>query len=189
MDNFVFNLNMQTGFENSTDRKNALLKAKADKSISEEKIVELCQMYFSKDKISIEDCLEIIGEDSITLDMIKTKKIAELRSACNSAILAGFESTAFDGVTPKMYDCEMTDQARISGLVSIAQLRLLSMSDEPLYWKASGELECYEWQPQQILMLGLDLKKHIETKTDKFYELRIQVNSAESIEAISQIEW
>lgn len=188
MDNF-FNLNMQTGFENSTDRKNALLKAKADKSISEEKIVELCQMYFSKDKISIEDCLEIIGEDSITLDMIKAKKIAELRSACSSAILAGFESTAFDGVTPKMYDCEMTDQARISGLVSIAQLRLMNVSAEPLRWKASGEMECYEWLPEQILMLGLALKNHIEVNTDKFYTLRIQTNEAETIEAINNIVW
>jgi hypothetical protein len=109
---------------------------------------------------------------------------------CAKHILSGFMSKAFDGETEKHYDCELTDQSRISGLVSIAQLRIAGLSTEILKWKATGELECYEWTPEQILDLGLDLKRHIQDVTDRFYALRIHALAPDrTIEELEAITW
>jgi hypothetical protein len=122
------------------------------------------------------------------LDDVKQAKIQELSTACNLDILSGFLSSAYQN-TENHYDCEYTDQSRIAGLVSIAQLRLMSLSDETISYKASGELSCYEWLPQEIMQLGLDLKRHIESKTNKFYRLRIQVLDCSDESQINAISW
>lgn len=119
---------------------------------------------------------------------MKQNKILELSQACNAAILSGFISSAYQNIE-KHYDCDYTDQSRIAGLVSIAQLRLMSSSDETISYKASGELSCYEWLPQEIIQLGLDLKRHIESKTNKFYRLRIQVLDCSDESQINAISW
>jgi hypothetical protein len=125
----------------------------------------------------------------IDLDVVKANKIAELTDICNKTILKGFSSKAFDGTTDKFYTADYNDQARMAGLVSIAQLVLAGLSTEPLRWKASDELECYVWTPQSILALGLDLKKHVEANTNKFYELRIQVLNATDENTINSVVW
>ncbi len=125
-----------------------------------------------------------------SIEEIRTRVIEDMNQECAKHILSGFNSKAFDGVTEKHYDCEMTDQARISGLVSIAQLRIAGLSTEILKWKATGELECYEWTPEQMLVLGLDLKRHIQDVTDRFYALRIYALAPErTIEELEAITW
>lgn len=129
-------------------------------------------------------------DDSLkSLDEVKSEQIAILNQICRQSILSGFRSKAFDGVTEKHYDCEMTDQSRITGLVNVAQMRIQGLTNEILKWKASEELECYEWDIQQILTLGLDMKKHIEENTDKFYGLRKQILVAETKEAVRNYSW
>ncbi len=124
------------------------------------------------------------------IEEIRIKAIETMNQECAKHILSGFGSTAFDGKTEKHYDCEMTDQARISGLVSIAQLRIAGLSTEILKWKATGELECYEWTPEQMLVLGLDLKRHIQDVTDRFYVLRMYALAPErTIEELEAITW
>jgi hypothetical protein len=127
------------------------------------------------------------GEWVYDIETFKQNKIQELSDACTDDIFHGLCSKAYDGVNEKHYDCEFTDQSRIAGLVSIAQMRVLGFSDEPLKWKAHGELVCYEWTPQSILMLGIDVKKHIESRTDKFYILREQVINSLSKDEIESI--
>ncbi len=119
----------------------------------------------------------------------RVRIIESMNKECERRIITGFMSKAFDG-TEKHYDCELTDQARISGLVSIAQLRLAGLSEEILTWKASGELECYEWTPKQVLDLGLDLKRHIQDITDRFYALRVYaLNPGRTLDELEAITW
>ena len=126
----------------------------------------------------------------IDIEQLRTSAIQAMSSECQSRILAGFTSAAFDGVTEKQYDSEMTDQSRIGGLVSIAQLRLSGVSTEPIKWKANGELSCYEWLPESMLFLGLDLKRHIESLTDRFYDLRVwALDSVRTIEELKAWSW
>jgi hypothetical protein len=130
---------------------------------------------------------EYLEEINNMLDKVKNDKILELSALCTNDILSGFSSEAKDG--EKLYDCELTDQSRISGLVQVAQLKLLNIIDEPIQWKAKGELTCYDFTPAEMLKLGVDLKRHIENKTNKFYQLRLQILNSSNIQEIKNIKW
>jgi len=123
----------------------------------------------------------------VSLDMLKEIKINEFSTECQNDIMIGFLSEAKD--CEKLYDCEITDQTRISGLVQLAQLKLLGIIDEPIKWKAKNEPSCYEFTPAEILQLGVDLKKHIENVTDKFYSLRTQILNCSSEDELDLIKW
>lgn len=129
----------------------------------------------------------IIG---VCLDNIKQQKINEMNLACQNAIISTFQSTAFDGVTMEDYACELTDQSRINGLVAIAQLRLANLTTEPInYYKNKEAIKCTEWQPKNMLDLGLDLKRHIEKNTNHYEDLKIYINSLNSIEEVQKVTW
>ncbi|WP_333860813.1 DUF4376 domain-containing protein [Clostridium sp.] len=126
----------------------------------------------------------------LTLDEIKQNKINEMNTACQNAIINTFQSTAFDRTTIEDYSCELTDQSRINGLVTIAQLRLSNLTTEPInYYKNKEADKCTEWQPKNMLDLGLDLKRHIEKNTNKYEDLKIYINSLNSIEEVQKITW
>jgi hypothetical protein len=117
----------------------------------------------------------------------KTSKTEELRTICNQTILSGFYSNCL-GVS-KHFDCDYTDQSTIQGLVIAALLKQQGLTNEIIKWKSTGEPECYEFTVEQILTLGIDMKKHIETNIDKFNTLRISVNNATTTNEISAIIW
>lgn len=80
-----------------------------------------------------------------TLDDIKQQKRDEMNLACQNAIINTFQSTAFNGTTVEDYSCELTDQSRINGLVTIAQLRLANLTTEPInYYKNKEVIKCTE---------------------------------------------
>jgi hypothetical protein len=124
-----------------------------------------------------------------TLEEVQAGKIRELSFICSREITKEFISTAFDGVTPVLYDCELTDQSRVNGLVSIAQLRLSGLTDEPLKWKNAEQEACVEWTPEQILALGLDMKRHIEGNIERYDNLKIYVKSLSSIDEVKAVTW
>jgi hypothetical protein len=88
------------------------------------------------------------------------------------------------------YDCKITDQSRINGLVNVAQLVLGGFSNEPIAWKNSNEIQCVPWTPQQMLALGLDLKRHVEKQTDKYEAFKVYImNDLRTKEEIENISW
>ncbi|AKA69816.1 hypothetical protein [Clostridium scatologenes] len=110
--------------------------------------------------------------------------------ACQNSIVNTFKSNAFDGETIEDYDCQLTDQSRINGLVTIAQLRLVNLTTEPInYYKNKEAIKCTEWQSQNMLALGLDLKRHIEKNTNRYEDLKIYINSLNSIEEVQKVIW
>jgi uncharacterized protein YutD len=99
--------------------------------------------------------------------------IETARIECNKRILSGFDSDCL-GVT-KHFDCDYTDQSTIQGLVITAMLGLQGLTTEKCEWKASGELECYEFTYEQIIILGTDMKTHIQTNINQFNTERMEI--------------
>ena len=125
----------------------------------------------------------------VTLDQAKTAQINILNQACQNTIINTFQSAAFDGKTMQPYDCQITDQSRINGLVTIAQLRLANLTTEPIKWKNSNEPICIEWSPMQMLELGLDLKRHVERCTDRYEVLKVYINKLTTVEEVQKVTW
>lgn len=129
-------------------------------------------------------------ENTLPLNVTKQQKINEMNATCQSAILNTFESNAFDGKAMQSYSCELTDQSRINGLVTIAQLRLANLTTEPInYYQNKDAIKCIEWQPQNMLNLGLDLKRHIEKNTDHYEDLKVYINSLTTVEEVQKVTW
>lgn len=124
-----------------------------------------------------------------SLEEVKALKIQQMNDICQQEITKGFMSAAFDGVTPLLYDSKITDQSRINGLVAIAQLRLMGLSAEPIKWKNANQAVCEEWQPEQMLQLGLDLKRHIEANIETYDNLKVYIGGLEDIEAVNNVSW
>lgn len=110
-----------------------------------------------------------------TTDDIKANKIAKANQECNARITAGFMSSCLG--EPKMFDCEMTDQATIQGLAITAIMGLQNLTPEETHWKAKGELECYKFEYPQILQLATDMKKHIEDNVNQFNSERLAIKN------------
>jgi hypothetical protein len=124
-----------------------------------------------------------------SLEEVKALKIQQMNEICQQEITKGFTSAAYDGVAPLLYDSKITDQSRINGLVAIAQLRLMGLSAEPIKWKNTNQAVCEEWQPEQMLQLGLDLKRHIEAKIETYDNLKVYIGGLEDIEAVNNVSW
>ncbi|AWI04071.1 hypothetical protein [Clostridium drakei] len=125
-----------------------------------------------------------------SLENTKIQKINEMNLVCQNAIINTFKSSAFDGTTIEDYSCELTDQSRINGLVTIAQLRLANLTTEPInYYKNKEAIKCTEWQPKNMLALGLDIKRHIEKNTNHYEDLKIYINSLNSVEEVQKVTW
>lgn len=131
----------------------------------------------------------LFNTKELTLNDFKTLKIQKMNEICNQEIIKGFMSTAFDGVTPILYDSKITDQSRINGLVAIAQLRLMGLSSEQIKWKNASQDVCEEWQPEQMLQLGLDLKRHVEHNIEIYDNLKVYINGLTEIEEINSVVW
>lgn len=104
--------------------------------------------------------------------------IESARIECNKRILSGFESDCLGVV--KHFDCDYTDQSTIQGLVITAMLGLQGLTTEKCEWKASGELECYEFTYEQIIHLGTDMKTHIQTNINQFNSERMNILNGNS---------
>ncbi|GEM_PF-3525561 len=99
--------------------------------------------------------------------------IETARIECNKRILSGFDSDCL-GVS-KHFDCDYTDQSTIQGLVITAMLGVQGLTTEKCEWKASGELECYEFTYEQIIILGTDMKTHIQNNINQFNTERMEI--------------
>ena len=135
------------------------------------------------------------------LEELKKQKIESLRGQCNQLITEGFTSECLG--YPKHFDCNQTDQINIQGLYqiviskeacSIKQMLGIELLEteknalnEPIYWKGTGELECYEFTTEQVKILALDMKRHVNKYLDIFNEQRIKVLEAKTEEEIRNI--
>lgn len=135
-----------------------------------EKRVEVWTEYTTEAESLISGIDQVIASHN---PIDKTAAIEIARQECNQRILSGFESDCL-GET-KHFDCDYTDQSTIQGLVITAMLGLQGLTTEKCEWKASGELECYEFTYEQIIHLGTDMKTHIQTNINQFNAERMEI--------------
>lgn len=129
-------------------------------------------------------------EDPATKEQLIMSKIEKLRLTCQYSIVNEFYSRCLG--ERKRFDCEITDQLNILGLVGKAQLMMISptLTDNIIEWKASGEPTCYPWTPQQVIQLGIDMYGHVSNNIKRFEELRMYVvDPRRTIEEIEAVDW
>jgi len=66
-------------------------------------------------------------------------------------------------------------------------LVLLNLATEPITYKNFNKPICVIWSPQQILALGLDLKRHVEALTDKNEKLMVYIKGLINIDDINKV--
>ena len=124
----------------------------------------------------------------VSLEDTQALKIDELSSICEDKIINEFYSSCLG--ESKLFDCSLTDQSNIMGLVAKAQMILAGIStDTTLDWKASGEPLCYPWTPSQALTLGMDLFTHKTDNIKKYENLRAYIKTLTNVEEINNVTW
>lgn len=76
--------------------------------------------YLTKDAILLNDNFLTFDNVNNLIENLRQQKISEMNTACQNIILNTFQSNAHDGNTMESYDCQLTDQSRINGLVTTA---------------------------------------------------------------------
>jgi hypothetical protein len=129
------------------------------------------------------------GNEPSNIDQLRLQMIEKMRQTCEFKIINEFYSDCMGEL--KRFDCELTDQSNIAGLVSVAMLLLNGTPiEESLRWKSSDMPICINFLPQQIMKLGLDLHKHKTECILQFEKLRMYINDISRIyEEIKNITW
>ena len=159
----------------------------------------ISKLYEINIPLTIDQIEEIPSYDY--LEELKKQKIESLKEQCSQLITKGFVSECLG--YPKHFDCDQTDQINIQGLYQIViskescslkqmlGIELLETEknalNEPICWKGTGELECYEFTTEQVKILALDMKRHVNKYLDIFNEQRIKVLEAKTEEEIRNI--
>ncbi|MCY9660301.1 XkdW family protein [Paenibacillus chondroitinus] len=112
----------------------------------------------------------------------KLSKTAELNTACNAAILAGFTSNVLGA--NHTYDFDYEAQTNLNTMLNAIIAGLVS---EPIIWKASNKLQPHTID--QFKTLFTDSLTHKTTSINKYWELKMTVESANSMEGVASISW
>jgi hypothetical protein len=124
----------------------------------------------------------------VSLEDAQNSKITEMSRECESKIIYEFYSDCLGD--KKQFDCTITDQTNIMGLVAKAQMILAGLAtDDILDWKATGEPACYPWTPQQAIKLGQDLFFHKTEKIKRYEALRTFIKEQTDVNIVQLIAW
>lgn len=125
----------------------------------------------------------------LTLDQVKSNRIASLTAACASAIVGGYTSTALGG--NYTYPSGMTDQINMMGSVTASLLPNLPSDWSTPFWCANstGTWAYVVHNKSQIQQAGSDGKAHVIGCQTTLTTLMAQVASAKNAAAVEAIIW
>lgn len=122
------------------------------------------------------------ADPAVRLVASKESKLAELNSACNAAILAGFESSALGA--PHFYDFDYEAQINLAGMLNAIANAMITGS---ISWKASGVPTDHTIdQFKQLYADGLAFKN---AQIQRYWALKAQVNAAATIAEVEAVVW
>lgn len=123
---------------------------------------------------------EIVTEPDVTIEFVKTSKIAEMNNKCNKTIIAGFDAVLSDG---KVYHFSLTTQDQLN-LITLSTM--LESGETAIPYHADGEL-CRFYS-------AADIKTILETATQfktyhvsYFNSLKSYILSLDKIESVRAI--
>ena len=125
-----------------------------------------------------------------SLEQVEQVKINELSQDCQSAIVGGFHSTAYQNVD-KVYDSALEDQSNITGNALSAVSKVANVpgcENDKFYYHARGE-EFVEWQSSECLQLARDFKVFKEQQLIKNKQLQAYVDNLETVEEVQKVTW
>lgn len=134
----------------------------------------------AKGWITIEDAVEIIGEEQST-EVIRAAKIAEISAACNTVIVSGIDLTLADG--PVHFNLSIEDQSNIANL-----FRVVELGGTEFPYQADGGV-CRIYTAQEIAQIYIAAQTAITTQTTYHNALKAYIQSLEDVESIAAAQY
>lgn len=145
-------------------------------------IVEIDEPEYNNIKSNITE--KIIGEDgeTISIDDLRGQKIQEMATACNAAILSGFDIVLSDGISYH-FSLEITDQMKISKLADRA-----ASGDTLLPWHADDQI-CKFYPRADILAINTAMENLIEYHTTYFNSLKNYIKNINDKDTVADVHY
>lgn len=134
----------------------------------------------SKKWITLSDAIEIIGTDNAA-SVVKASKLKEISDACNSVIVAGIDLELSEGTVH--FNLSIEDQSNIANL-----FRVVELGGTEFPYQSDGGV-CRIYTAQEIAQIYLAAQSMITTQTTYHNALKAYVQSLDSAEEISTIEY
>ena len=132
----------------------------------------------AKGWITVDDVVEIVGEDSAT-EVIKSAKIAEISTACNAVIVAGVD-IKLDGETAH-FNLSIEDQSNIANL-----FRVVELGGTEFPYQADGGV-CRIYTAAEIAQIYIAAQTLITTQTTYHNALKAYVQALDDAEQIASV--
>ncbi|NBH79467.1 hypothetical protein D3Z52_15095 [Clostridiaceae bacterium] len=130
--------------------------------------------------ITTEDAVEILGSDT-AIDTIRTAKLLEISNVCNAVIVAGIDVQI--GERTDHFNLALEDQSNINNLFRVVELG----GTEFPYQADDGT--CTVYSAQEIAQIYIAAQSHITSQTAYHNALKAYVNSLETSEEITAIQY
>ncbi len=134
----------------------------------------------AKSWISVEDMIEIVGEDN-ALSVVMAAKLAEISKVCNAVIVAGVDITLGDETVH--FNLSIEDQSNINNL-----FRVVELGGTEFPYQSDGGV-CRVYSASEIVQIYIAAQTHITSQTTYHNELKQYVQTLESVEDISAIQY
>lgn len=155
-----------------------------DAEDTEDVIVTPCPDGFFRPRWDREARQWVEGDPAALLEHRKCTKIEELKSACNAAIVSGFQATWADGTT-YTYKSDETDQRNLT-------LRAIAVQNDPsittVEWE-TVEAGVVAHSREDFLAVVRACDEHIQRCLARLRELKAAVEAATTVEEIDEITW
>lgn len=127
----------------------------------------------AKTSVTLEDAIEIVGEDSAA-ELIKTAKLSEISQACNTAIISGIDLEL--GEETVHFNLSIEDQSNINNL-----FRVVELGGSEFPYQADGGV-CRVYTAAEIVQIYIAAQSHITTQTTYHNALKAYVQSLTNTE-------
>ena len=134
----------------------------------------------AKSWISVEDMIEIVGEDN-ALSVVMAAKLAEISKVCNAVIVAGVDITFGDETVH--FNLSIEDQSNINNL-----FRVVELGGTEFPYQSDGGV-CRVYSASEIVQIYIAAQTLITSQTTYHNELKQYVQTLESVEDISAIQY
>lgn len=132
----------------------------------------------AKSWISVEDMIEIVGEDN-ALSVVMAAKLAEISKVCNAVIVAGVDITLGDETVH--FNLSIEDQSNINNL-----FRVVELGGTEYPYQADGGV-CRIYSAQEIAQIYLAAQTLITTQTTYHNTLKAYVQSLSDADDIRAV--
>lgn len=130
--------------------------------------------------ITIAEVVEIVGEDN-AISVIMTAKLSEISKVCNAVIVAGIDITFGDENVH--FNLSIEDQSNINNL-----FRVVELGGTEFPYQSDGGV-CRVYSASEIVQIYIAAQTLITSQTTYHNELKQYVQTLESVEDISAIQY